>query len=300
MKKIIFLTAVLVIAISAFATVDGDRGFQMLRVLTDPATAGQAGSGAVLSESGFNFLDNAAAPLMKNVRAVSFSQNMWLFDTSMSNVGYRKSSTNRSFGFAIRYLDYGKIEYRDDEGSMPLGEYHPMDMNIVFNLGYRIKSSHLVGINVKGLYEKIDDSSATGIAGDIGYVYLTPLAGLKAIASVKNFGFTSKMDLEDIKLPVTFEAGINKESNFSGNMISMEGRLIKDIDNDELRGALGAEYSYQGRFLLRSGYKLNHDLESLSFGFGVRMRRFEVNYAYNPIKEELDDVHYLGINVRLK
>lgn len=300
MRKAIIVMALIMLSAYAIASTDGDRGFQMLRILTDPATAGQAGSGAVSSESGFSFLDNAAAPLLNNAKTISFSQNMWLFDTSMSNIGYRNSRGNKSFGFAIRYLDYGKIAVRDEEGSQILGEYHPMDMNIVFNLGYQLTSSHYLGLNLRGLYEKIDDSSATGISTDLGYIYLTPFNGLKLLASMENLGVTSKMDEEDIKLPLTFDLGLNKEIEFAQHNLSAEGRVIKDIDNEELKAAIGAEYGYMQKFFLRAGYKMNYDLESFSFGFGIRMRRFEVNYAYNPISEDLDDVHYIGLNVRLR
>jgi hypothetical protein len=297
MKKLIMAVILMLIAVNIMAEVDGDRGFQMLRILTDAASAGQAGSGAVNSESGFNYLDNAAAGTLTRVKAVSFSQNMWLFNTSMSNVGYRNSNGRKSFGFAIRYLDYGTIENRTDQGT-ETGEYHPMDMNIVFNLGYRIFSSHYLGVNLRGLYEKIDDSSATGISADLGYVYQTPIQDMKLLATVKNFGKTSKMDEEDIDLPLTMELGLSKDFDISGSRFSAETRIIEDIDSDELRGAIGAEAQLYKRLLLRAGYKINYELETFSCGFGVRLRRVEINYSYNPISEELDDVHFLGLNLK--
>ncbi|MCF7918420.1 MAG: PorV/PorQ family protein [Candidatus Cloacimonetes bacterium] len=296
MKKILVII-ILALGISVWAEVDGSRGFQMLRILSDPATAGQAGSGAVNSESGFNYLDNAAAGLLTRVKAVSFSQNMWLFDTSMSNIGYRNSNGRKSFGFAIRYLDYGTIENRNEQG-IEIGEYHPMDMNIIFNFGYRLLSSHFLGVNLRGLYEKIDDSSATGISADLGYIYLTPIQDLKLLAALKNFGSTSKMDNEEIDLPFTAELGLSKDLELNGSRITAESRLIKDIDNDKLKAAIGAEALFMEQILLRAGYKFNYALESFSCGFGIRMKRFEFNYAYNPINEDLDDVHYLGINLK--
>jgi hypothetical protein len=298
MNRIILIILLLVSVSALLAEVDGSKGFQMLRILVDPVTAAQGGNGSINSVSGYNFLDNAAAPLRQNGKNISFSQNFWLFDTSMSSIGYHNNSGNTSIGIAMRYLDYGKIDNRDETGEI-IGEYHPMDFSVSFNMGVRLASAHYLGTNINGLYEKIDDSSSTGISFDLGYIYLTPLKNLNLMATAKNLGFTSNMDAQNIELPITFDLSISKIFLPSYNPITAEMKLIKEIDNDNLKAAFGAEVNIYENFYLRAGYKLGSDLEGISGGFGVRADRFMIDYSYNPISEGLDDVHLLGISCRL-
>ncbi len=295
MKKTVFIIALLAILCLLQAEVNGSKGFQMLRIMIDPVTAGQGGNGVINSTSGFTYLDNAAAPLLQKGTVLSVSQNIWLFDTSLSNIGYRNNMGRSSFGYAMRFLDYGKIDNRDDIGQI-VGEYHPMDLTVTFNYGIRLMASHYLGANLTGLYEKIDDSSSTGISCDLGYIYLTPIKDLRLLASLKNFGTTSKMDSENIELPLTAEIGLSRDFDLKDNRLSADIKLIKDIDNDELKGSIGLEANLYNNFFIRTGYKLGYDLESFSCGFGVQVKWFMIDYAYNPISESLDDVHILGLS----
>jgi hypothetical protein len=295
MKKIVMIIILLAALGVLQAEVDGSRGFQVLRIIIDPVTAGQGGNGVLNSQSGYSFIDNAAAPLLQKGKVISFSQNMWLFDTSMSNIAYRNSKGRTSFGYAMRYLDYGKVENRDDTG-IYYGEYHPMDLMITFNLGYRVLASHYLGINLSGIYEQIDDSSSTGISGDLGYVYNTPLKNTKLLGAVKNFGTTSQMDKEKMELPLTVELGLSRDFTYRSSRISCSVKIVKDIDNDEIKGNLGVEANVYSNFFVRSGYKTGSDLESYSGGFGVKIRGFMIDYAFCVISENLDDVHLVGIS----
>ncbi|MDP8221589.1 MAG: PorV/PorQ family protein [Candidatus Stygibacter frigidus] len=295
MKKIGSIIILLAIVFAVQAEVDGSKGFQMLRILNYPVTAGQGGNGAMNSNSGFSFLDNAAAPLMQNGKVVSFCQNLWLFDTKMSNIGYRNSKGKSSFGYSMRYLDYGEIPRYTNTGEN-IGSYQPMDLAVTFNYGYRIAASHYIGVNLSGLYEKIDTSSSTGLSGDVGYIYLSPLKDIRVMAGVKNFGTTSKMDQENIELPLTMELGISKDFSIQSNRLTTELKLTKDIDNDQLKGAIGVEANLYESLFVRTGYKFGYDLESISAGFGVKLSHFTIDYAFVPVSEELEDVHLLGLN----
>jgi len=295
MKKIVLIIALIAVIGLLQAEVDGSKGFQMLRILNDPVTAGQGGNGVINSTSGYSYLSNAAAPLLQKGKVISFSQNLWLFDTKLGSIGYRNSMGKTSFGFALRYLDYGEIPRTTDVGD-PIGEYHPIDVAVTFNIGMRLAASHYLGANFTGLYEKIDTSSSNGLSGDAGYIYLTPIQDMRVLASVKNFGITTKMDSEEIELPLTMELGISKDFALNENRLSTELKMIKDIDNDELKGSLGVEANIYKILFVRTGYKLGSDLESISAGFGVNLQRFSIDYSYNPIKEELDDVHLLGLS----
>ncbi|MCF7911547.1 MAG: PorV/PorQ family protein [Candidatus Cloacimonetes bacterium] len=295
MKRIVLIIAFIAVIGLLQAEVDGSKGFQMLRIINDPVTAAQGGNGVINSISGYSYLDNAAAPLLQNGKVVSFCQNLWLFDTKLGNIGYRNSMGKTSFGFAMRYLDYGEIPRTTDVGD-PIGNYQPMDLAITFNFGLRLAASHYLGVNLTGLYEKIDNSSSNGISGDIGYIYLTPIRDLRVLAGMKNFGSTTKMDQENIELPFTMELGFSKDFTVNDNRLTTEFKLVKDIDNDELKGSLGVEANVYKILFIRTGYKIGYDLENISAGFGVKMYGISIDYSFNPIGEDLEDVHLLGLS----
>ena len=295
MKKIILAIILIAVFCQLQAEVDGSKGYQMLRIMIDPVTAAQGGNGVSNSQSSFTFLENAAAPLLQNGKVLSVSQNVWLFGTSLSSIGYRNSKGKKTFGYGIRYLDYGKIDGRDNIGEK-VGEYHPLDMAITFNFGYRILASHYLGINMNGLYEKIDDASSLGLTGDLGYVYLTPIKELKLLVSIKNMGVSSNMENENVEMPLTMELGLSKDFDIASNVLSAGAKLVKDVDNDKLKGSLGLSTRLHSIFFLRAGYKFNYDIEGLGCGFGIKYKGFMIDYAYNTISEDLKDVHLFGLS----
>jgi len=297
MEKKIVIFATIIFAALLFSEVSGEYGFQFLKILSGAETAGQAGTGELSSNDAFAFLENPAAGLLNRSRVLSFTQNYWLFGTKLSNIAYNNSRGKSSFGFAFRQLDYGKIEGRDEQ-QMLIDEFHPIDLDFVFNFAYRITPSHYFGVSVNALYEKINTSSSSGISADLGYVFLTPIRNLKLSAALKYWGITSKMNEESIQLPLTFELGTTKDFTFSSVLLSLSGKAVKTEDNNELNAALGLNCSVKEKVNFRVGYKINYDAEDFSAGIGFNLGKFIIDYAFIPFDSELDDVHMFGISYK--
>ncbi|MDY6916014.1 MAG: PorV/PorQ family protein [Candidatus Cloacimonadota bacterium] len=298
MRKLIIITLLLVFSLGIYAEVSGESGFQMLKITTGTVQAAMAGTSAGLVKDAFSYTENAALGMLKPSRTISVSQNYWIFETSMNSLSYQYSTPKTSFAIGYRYLDYGKIESRDDIGTI-IGEFHPMDLNLMMNIGRRILPNHYVGINIFGLYEKIDNSSSLGASFDLGYYYLTPLRYLKLAAAVKHLGFTGKMDEERIDLPETFEfsAVIDDISLLQDDVnLNQEIKLYKETDDDELKVAWGTNVNIYELIDLRLGYKFNHDSQNFSGGFGIVLHNFSLDYAFLPFADEIKDVHMFGLS----
>ncbi|MDP8232762.1 MAG: PorV/PorQ family protein [Candidatus Zophobacter franzmannii] len=298
MRKYRFvILALLVFSVGLLnADYEGETGFQMLQLTTGAAQAGMAGTGMMYADNAFVIWDNPAAGLMNSNRSFGVDQNFWIFDTSLTSVAYSNNKGNMHFGIGAKYLDYGKIEQRDASGD-EIGEYHPMDIEMSMNWGVRLAASHLVGVNVSYIYEKLDTASSWGGTADVGYIYKTPIRGTNLYATVKNLGATSKVEEENIDLPMTAEAGITNLVELEQIVFSSDIRATKEFEN-EFRAAFGVEASYSGLFFLRAGHKMNYDTEDFSFGAGVKLEMIGIDYAYIPHNDDTGSVSMVSINYK--
>ena len=299
MHRKLGLVLMLVILSTMFAEVSGEYGFQMLKINASSSIMALGGTGAYYTNDGLNFLSNPVAGIDFHGKILSFSHNYWLFDTKLSSLGYRNSNGKSSFGVSYRALDYGKFERRDEVGNEIQGEYHPLDLGIVLNYARRINPDHYIGINMTGLYEKIDTASSIGLAFDLGYLYKTPVRDLHLQATLKNIGFTTKMKNEADNLPFTADFSVIKKMNIANVNFFTEGKMIYHIDDEVLKGAVGMMTNFYQLFHLRIGYKFNYDLENFTAGFGIHYNRFIVDYTFLPVEEELDSVHMFSVSIQL-
>lgn len=297
MKKIILTLSLLIFSLAIVAETTGEAGFQMLKVPTGAAISGQGGVGAFVSDDAFGFMNNPTAGMLQKKRVISIAQNYWLMDFQMNSGAYYYSQGKKAFGISYRYLDYGKLDGRDDVANQT-GEFHPMDMVVTTNLGYRITPDMYLAANMNALYEKIDAASAIGLAFDIGYTYLTPIKDLTVAAAVKNIGKTGDMDKEDIDLPIAAEISIIKPLQLKSVMFANELKIIKYSDNDELQMALGTNIQITEILKLRLGYKFNYDAEDLTAGIGIKLKKINVDYAFVNFNSEINDVHMIGLTYK--
>ncbi|MCF7794028.1 MAG: PorV/PorQ family protein [Candidatus Cloacimonetes bacterium] len=297
MKRILLTLSLLIFSLAILADTTGEAGFQMLKVPTGATTSAQGGVGAFTANDAFGFMSNPTAGMLPKKRVISFSHNYWLIDYQMNSGAYYYSQGKKAFGFGYRYLDYGKLESRDDVGNIT-GEFHPMDMVLTTNFGYRITPDMYLAANLNALYEKIDAASAVGLAFDIGYTYLTPIKDLTVAAAVKNIGKTGDMDKEDIDLPIAAEISLIKALQLKSVKFANELKIMKYSDNDELQMVLGTNIHITEILKLRLGYKLNYDAEDFSAGIGIKLKKIDVDYAYVPFNSEIDDVHVIGLTYK--
>ncbi len=277
--------------------IEAEYGWKMLTIPLAPSVSAMAGTGATVSEEASAFIENPTAGIMNNINSLSISQNLWIFDTQMNSIALNTSSGVRSFGFALRSLDYGKMDARDITGEI-IGEFHPLDLNLIANFAQRVTPNYYAGINLMLLYQKIHSHSSTGIAFDLGLSYLSPIRGLTFNAALKHIGMTTKVSHSRIKLPLTPEFGFSYELPVDFAEIFTEYSMFKSPDDSNLRAQLGANVTINRVFNLRTGYHINHDTQSYTAGIGLQLHKIDFNYAYLPFGDEIDDAHSFSITYK--
>jgi hypothetical protein len=292
-KTLAIILLLVTITLSAQNTDTREYGFKFLQIPVNPVASGLGGTGIYASNYSGAFTLNPAANLMDERFSLSLQHCIWLVDTSCSQIVYSNGNRNKHFGLVTRILDYGQLEKRDDTGAL-IGNYNPLDANIMVNFAYRVMPDHMLGVNAGLLYEKIDTASSYGLSSDFGYLFLPPITNTTFFASLRNVGVTSKMENESIKLPVTFETGLSYTLPKEGYSVSGQFAINKARGSD-LRYTVAAELALWQTLMLRAGYKGNYDEEGLTAGLGINWHNVGIDYGWTSFSERLNDTHSFGV-----
>ncbi len=272
----------------------GQYGYQFLDVSTNPISLALAGRGVGGGSDLTGWLRQPAASAAASHRSLGVSHMIWLEDTVTNNLVYSWSNRKSHFGMALRTLDYGELEVRDDNGLL-IGCYSPLNVDLMGNYALRVSPSLHAGINAGIAYEKLNTDSSYGLHTDLGFTWLTPVKDTKFNLAVRNLGISSAMNLERTRFPLSVEMDLSKQFVFDQNSLEIELSGIKAID-ENWKGAVSAEFNLYGIALLRAGYKINHDAEDISAGLGFRWKRVGIDYGWASFSSHLNDVHSFGVS----
>jgi len=187
-----------------------------------------------------------------------------------------------------------------------------------------------IGGNIKYINEHIWNSSATGLAVDIGTLFTTPFPGLKFGAGIANFGTKMQIEGDDLltqkdispiagnngnvnaslttdrfDMPLTLRIGLAYEPIADENQqLTIVADAIVPNDNSQ-SASVGGEYSLFQRIVsLRAGYKglgVRDSEEEFTFGGGLRYTvaadlTLKFDYAFESFGR-LDNVHKLALGI---
>ncbi|MCB5247032.1 MAG: PorV/PorQ family protein [Candidatus Cloacimonetes bacterium] len=292
---------IMILALAAFSALPagihnnaGQYGYQFLDVSTNPVSLALGGRGIGSGSDLSAFLRQPAASALSSHRALGASHMLWLADTAANNLHYSWSDRKKHFGMALRTLDYGELEIRDDNGLL-IGTYSPLNVDLLGNYALRVSPSLYAGINAGVAYEKLNTDSSYGLHTDLGLTWLTPVKDTKFNLAVRNLGISSAMNEERTAFPISLELDLNKTFDLGDNAIEVELSGIKAID-ENWKGAISAEFNLYGLAFLRAGYKINHDAEDLSAGLGFRWKSLGIDYGWASFSSHLSDVHSFGLS----
>jgi hypothetical protein len=211
---------------------------------------------------------------------------------------------------------------RWDAGSLALGVVFARNLTDRFSLG----------VQFKYIRESVWSQSASGVAFDIGTLYLSEIPGLSLGAAISNFGTKMRLDgrdlffnvdpnddpgsgpnnipaqyrTSDFDLPLTFRIGVAYDAIHTENF-RVTGALdaVHPNDNTEYV-ATWMEASWREIIFARVGYKpvpSRDSEEGISWGFGfhygiVNSLRVKLDYGFADYGR-LKNVQYLSLGIGL-
>ncbi|MEX1139590.1 MAG: PorV/PorQ family protein, partial [Bacteroidota bacterium] len=228
------------------------------------------------------------------------SHSRWIAGISFNFAGFvLPLGDNQSLGISLTSLSMGEMERTTETQPDGTGEFFSAG-SVALGITYarNLTEWFSIGGTVKYVSEHIWNSTATGIAVDIGTLFVTPFPGLKFGAGISNFGEKLQMNGDDLLVQKDISQNAGNNPNINANlstdrfdmplnlrigfayeaMKSEEQSLILVVDashpsdNSESIN-LGGEYTVlSGLLSVRGGYKglgMTESEEQYTLGGGV-------------------------------
>lgn len=292
MKKIITNLIFIIFAIAFFSTNSaadkGDVGttsanFLKIGIGARAVAMGEAFT-ALVDDGSSLYWNPAGLTQIKN-RQFFATYNMWFQSISQGYLSYILPSGKNVLGFALNYVDMGKIQGYDEAGS-PTYEFGASDVLLQIAYAKKMAKDFSLGISVGYLRDTIDDNQQTAFHANIGLIKSIPYFNLGL--AVQNLGFNLKGD----PLPLTYKLGL--AAKISSITLSCDVAFPND---NETYFCTGMEFLLSQNFALRAGYRSNRDVGSgISAGMGFNLDKVVVDYAYVPYAE-LGDTHRVSLGI---
>lgn len=263
---------------------------------------------------------NDASAMFWNVSGIAqlsqpeiiFNHSNWLADINFDYAGLVfPLSGAGTVGVSVTSLSMGDFEQTTEFDPDGNGVKFTAG-SIAFGLSYaqRLTDRFMIGFTGKFVREHIFNSSATGVALDVGTLFTTPFNGLRLGLSIANFGTKMQLNGDDLliqvdpdpsisgnnqtinallqtdrfDMPLIFRFGASMEVVRSETQqITLAVDALHPNDNSESVN-VGVEYRFQNLISLRGGYRSLFQTDSeegITVGAGI-------NYDVSSIGLSLD------------
>jgi len=342
--SIIFFAVVLGTGVSLAGNPDRAGSAGASQLLINPWARNSAlANSAMASVTGVEagFANVAGLAFVKKTELV-FSNNQYLVGTGIKinsfGLGQKVGETG-VLGISVSNMNFGDIQITENdlpEGG--IGSYSPSYTNIGLSYAKGFSNSIYAGITARLITEAIYNVRAQGMAFDAGIRYVTgekdnvrfgislrnvgppmrfrgdglSIDGTLSTGSGNTLSLNVDQRAEKFELPSMVNVGFAYDFNFSekskltGNLQFTSNSFTRD------QFALGAEYSFNNRFILRAGYQYetnvtNEEERTTVFtgpagGFTVQIPAGKngtiigFDYSYR-VTNPFAGVHALGLHV---
>lgn len=207
---------------------------------------------------------------------------------------------------SLQYMDFGSMDETDAAGNV-LGSFSAKDMVIGVSYSYLLSERWTGGATLKTVYSKYAEYSSVALAVDLGLNYYDAEADLSFSATMQHLGVQLKhFDGYAEKLPFGMQAGLTKGLAHLPVRISLtmtdltrwKSSYYYSGDDDKIsfgkllmnHFVVGLDIEPADFLYLSAGYNFRRANElkaagsshgaGLSFGGGVRLRRFSAGISY--------------------
>lgn len=289
-------------------------GFQFLSVVSD---ARAAGMGEAMTSMQFAssalFFNPAGMSELEGIIDISTSVNQWIADINHYTFGIATKPFGDEygvFGASVQSVEYGDfygtrvsvtnpLGYEDTEkfslSAMAIGIGYALQLTEKFSVGAQVRWVHqdlgesIIPIIRTGVdtTAKTVDNTLSPLVFDFGTIYRTGLKSLAFGMSVRNFSKEVKYVEEGFQAPLVFTIGISMNMmDFVENMYP-DHKLNLSMDASHFRShpeqiKIGLDYIFRDLLSLRMGYISNNFESNFTYGIGVALSGFAVDYAYTP------------------
>lgn len=309
----------------------GTTAAKFLSIGVGPRANAMGGSfSAVADDATSMYWNPAGIALLDRFQGI-FTYTKMFADLNLNYFGVViPAGESGNIGVNVTALNIGEMDVTTEEFPEGTGETFTSG-SYAFGLSYAryITDKFIVGANVKYIRENIYNSSAEGVAIDIGTIFTTPFYGIKFASSITNFGtkmnitgddllvrydqdettsgnnetVDAKLTTDNFELPLRLQIGVSKDLFFAdGQRFTLAVDANYPNDNKQWVNVGGELALFNNLVFLRGGYKtlfLEDSQEGLTLGVGLKYDQsnllgIEIDYAYQQL-EFLDNTHSFGL-----
>jgi hypothetical protein len=212
-------------------------------------------------------------------------------------------------GVGINYNNYGSFQ-RTDRLGRALGEFGSNDIALSLGWGTELGEGFSAGIAGKAIFSNIDDYSSSALALDGGILFRDTTRRVNAGLSLLNLGAQlSHFAGVAEDLPLDLKLGVSHSLRGLPLQIALNFHRLLDSTGNFFsrfeRFSIGGEFTVSRPIRLRFGY--DHEtrrdvsfgeskgLAGISAGFGVVIKGYRFDYAYNSLAR-VGSLHHVSIN----
>jgi hypothetical protein len=249
----------------------GTAEFQYLETLVFARPAGLAGTYTSLAQ-GLDAVGYNPAGVSKSDprRTVAGTFRYHFLDVTSGNATYgfpgaadETGSQKMSYAFSAAYINFGRIEEKDETGVLTGKEHMPVSFNPSFTAARKTSDNLRLGATAKGTSEYLADypgaQLAVGWALDVGMLYQPNVRNMGFGLALLNLGRKVRAHTVDGStgglLPLSLKGGM-----FYFPLDLPKAKVAVDaelpwFDSPRLSG--GVEYAYTPNFILRAGSRVD-------------------------------------------
>ena len=339
MVKQLGLLVCMLFVLNGFGQIGGKHTYEFLNLVSSPRQAALGGKVLTNNDwDPSQALHNPAAidSLMEDQLALNFVN--YFADVAFGSVAYARSFGAKKHLIAggITYLNAGKFKGYDAQGNRT-SDFTGNEVALTVGYAYQVPKSNLkIGANGKFISSKLEQYTSVGGAVDVGLFYdiksknavITLVAAniggqFTAYENTKeqipfhvDLAYSKKLEKLPLKWHIIFENLQQWDLSFSNparSEFDLEGNeqveQVSFFNNFMRHIVVGGELFYNRPLNIRFGYNFrrgeelkiegNRVFAGITLGFGLKLNRFRVNYAYQKFSRAAN-VHVFGLNINLK
>jgi hypothetical protein len=320
------------------AQIGGESTYQFLELTNSARVAALGGNQVAIYDSvDLNLpYHNPALLHSKMSNRVLVNYVNYLTDINYGYASYAKSYEGvGNFALGMHYINYGEFDEATEYGELTGLTFNAAEyaLNIIYSNSYKRLQ---YGASLKPILSSFESYQSFGIAADLGVNFISKdsLTSVALVAANMGSQLTTYYDNGEYeKIPFNLQVGVSRKLKHAPVIFSLTMQNLSNWklaqpepdpnDNEELtvfqyeesfgkqimrHTVLGVEILPSQNFILRAGYNYQRRQElkfddrvstvGFSFGFGVRVKRFSLDYANSRFHlAGSSNLFSLGINL---
>lgn len=312
----------------------GTATAQFLNIPVGGKAVGIGGAFSAVASDASALYWNPGAISRNGKNSLYASRTNWLVGSSHQWIGATVMVTRQdAIGISINSLDYGDREkvttVAEPDGT---GEYWTAsDFAMALSYSRNLTDRFSIGGSIKYIRQQIWHESASGMAVDLGLLFITQFNGLRISSTLSNFGgelqlngrdllhridldpenegnnetIVARLKTESWPIPLSFRVGAAMPViKTSALQLTVAADAIRPTDNTEILN-VGGEVQLFKVLYLRSGYQtlFRDDSQSgLTAGLGLGIpnpyAQIEFDYSYQEF-ELFNGVQTLSLGIKM-